>query len=214
MRRLASSARRRSSIVLAVTVALGFGIGVVAIASTRESNGATYVGSQISAGLTMPDFVLRDAVSGRRVSSSSLRGRAVALTFLDTECVDACPLIVPQMLGALADLDPSERKRTALIAVTVDPTVDTARAVETFLRRHRARGRLRYLVGNEPNLRRVWRSFYVISALESGNANTHSAPVRIYDVDGRWVSSLHLEADLTPANLAHDLRLAGAAREY
>jgi hypothetical protein len=36
----------------------------------------------------------------------------------------------------------------------------------------------------------------------------HSAPVRVYDGRGRWRSTLHPGVDLTPANLAHDLRLA------
>jgi hypothetical protein len=36
----------------------------------------------------------------------------------------------------------------------------------------------------------------------------HSAPVRIYDREGRWRSTLHAGVDLTPANLAHDIGLA------
>ena len=114
------------------------------------------------------------------------------------------------MIDALTTLSPGERRQVALVALTVDPTVDTPAAVDVFLRRHQARGRLQYLIGDAATLRPVWKRFYVLSALESGSANSHSAPVRIYDRDGQWVSSLHLGADLTPANLAHDLRLAGA----
>jgi hypothetical protein len=32
--------------------------------------------------------------------------------------------------------------------------------------------------------------------------------VRIYDRDGEWVATQHAGADLSPQNLAHDLRLA------
>jgi hypothetical protein len=38
----------------------------------------------------------------------------------------------------------------------------------------------------------------------------HSAPVRVYDAEGRWRSTLNAGVDLTPANLAHDLRLASS----
>ena len=204
-------ARRRSLVALCgAALALSAVLAViVAFGSWRDSS-ASYKGSQPPVAITLPYFALTDAISGREVSDRSLRGRVVALTFLDTACTDACPLIVPRMIDGLAALSQDERRRVALVALSVDPSVDTPAAVDTFLRRHRARGRLQYLIGNAATLRPIWKRFYVLSALETGSANSHSAPVRIYDGDGRWVSSLHLAVDLTPANLAHDLRLAGA----
>lgn len=193
-----------AALAVAGTLAL-----LVAFGPWRDDRGR-YVGSQPPVAITLPDFALTDAVTGREVSAQSLRGRVVALTFLDTACTDACPLIVPRMVDTLRTLSASERRRVALIALTVDPTVDTPTAVGAFLRRHRARGRLQYLIGDAATLRPIWKRFYVLSALETGSANSHSAPVRIYDREGRWVSSLHLAADLNPSNLAHDLRLAGA----
>ncbi|MDQ3876448.1 MAG: hypothetical protein M3322_13050, partial [Actinomycetota bacterium] len=77
-----------------------------------------------------------------------------------------------------------------------------------FLRRHRAESALGYLVGPPGALRTVWDSFQVVPSVESGDDDIHSAPVRIYDPDGVWVSTLHPGVDLTPENLAHDLRRA------
>jgi cytochrome oxidase Cu insertion factor (SCO1/SenC/PrrC family) len=57
-------------------------------------------------------------------------------------------------------------------------------------------------------LRPVWRGFQVSSSLDSGDSNMHSAPVRVYDPEGRWRSTLHAGVDLTAASLAHDLREA------
>jgi hypothetical protein len=54
----------------------------------------------------------------------------------------------------------------------------------------------------------VWNEFQVLSSLESGHDTLHSAPVRIYDRRGMWVATLHAGADLTEANLAHDIRVA------
>jgi hypothetical protein len=48
----------------------------------------------------------------------------------------------------------------------------------------------------------------VLAVAPGGNANVHSAPVRIYDPRGTWVSTLAAGVDLTPANLAHDVRSA------
>jgi hypothetical protein len=54
----------------------------------------------------------------------------------------------------------------------------------------------------------VWRSFHIVAAAETGNADIHSADVRIFDRRGIWVSTQHAGVDLTPSNLAHDLRVA------
>lgn len=57
-------------------------------------------------------------------------------------------------------------------------------------------------------MRRVWSAFKTLSSLESGQDTVHSAPVRIYDRTGVWVTTLHAGADLTEANLVHDIRVA------
>jgi protein SCO1/2 len=163
-------------------------------------------GSQPPEGITLPAFELRDD-QGRPVRSSELRGKALAVTFLDTECVESCPIIaaqVPQAFKALGD----DRSSVEAIAITVDPVGDTPERIDAFLRRYRATGTLRYLDGTVPELRPVWVDFQVASSLDSGNSNMHSAPVRIYDREGRWRSTLHAGIDLTPANLANDLREA------
>lgn len=50
----------------------------------------------------------------------------------------------------------------------------------------------------------------MLSALESGDADTHSAPVRIYSRSGRWLAMQHAGVDLSAANLVHDISLAPA----
>jgi len=86
--------------------------------------------------------------------------------------------------------------------------------VRSFLRRNRASEQLHYLVAPLATLEPIWRRFQILSSHETGDDEVHSAPVRVYDPDGVWVSSLHAGADLTPANLAHDLETAlGRRRE-
>ena len=107
-------------------------------------------------------------------------------------------------------LTPAERQDVQAVAISTDPAEDTERSVRRFLARNRAAGRLLYLGGGQPEaeLRRLWDDFDVLSSLESGEDTLHSAPVRIYDRSGEWVATLHPGADLTEANLAHDLRVA------
>jgi protein SCO1 len=166
-----------------------------------------YRGSDVPAGAFLPRFSLRN-YTGELVRSESLHGKVVLVTFLESRCKEACPVIAAEIAQGLALLAAAERRRIAAVAVSVHPRDDTPRSVRAFVRRHRLLGRLYYLIGSERELRPVWRKFHILSALESGDADTHSGPVRLFNRDGEWVTTLHPGVDLTPENLAHDLREA------
>ena len=138
----------------------------------------------------------------------ALRGRAVAVTFLDSQCREACPIIAGAIARARELIPAGERDDVVALAITVDPEGDTPARVRTFLRRERAEKDVRYLLGSVRELRPVWRAFRILPSLETGDDDIHSAPVRIFDRRGEWVSTLHAGADLTAENLAHDLRTA------
>lgn len=177
------------------------------LAGCGGSSGPAYIGSLPPEGIHLPSFSLRD-YRGGLVTSKSLAGRAVAITFLDTECREACPVIAQQAGRARLLLTAEERSETAVYAVTVDPRLDTPATVRAFLRRQHAEGALGYLLGTTRQLRPVWRAFAVLPAIDTGKAAVHSAPVRIYARDGTWVSTLAPTVDLTARSLAHDLREA------
>ena len=166
-----------------------------------------YRGSEPPAVIRMVDFALRDE-TGRLVRAQELRGKAVVLTFLDTQCEETCPVIAGLVADGLALLPGSLTPSVAAVAISTDPAGDTRASRRTFLRRHGADGKLRYLSGPLATLKRVWKGFLILSSHESGDDEVHSAPVRIYEPGGVWVSTLHVGVDLTPANLAHDLRIA------
>ena len=157
----------------------------------------------------MPEFSLRN-YDGRLIFSDALRGRVTVLTFLDSQCTESCPVIAWTVARAVDGLTSAERKEVEVVAISADPTEDTPANVRRFLARNRATGRLRYVGGGEPErkLRKVWNTFQILSSLESGNDALHSAPVRIYDRNGTWVATLHAGADLSEANLVHDIRAA------
>ena len=198
--------RTRVLAVAAALIALAIAVPIAVWALSSDAP-REFRGSQPPAGVELPSFSLRDA-EGERVASDELSGKAVLVTFLDTKCREACPIIGEQLREGIALLDDDERRDTAAIAVSVHPEDDTPGAARAFLRRHRVEGTLRYLIGSEAELRPVWRAFHVLPALDSGSSDIHSAPVRVFDRDGIWVSTLHSGADLTPENLAHDVRSA------
>lgn len=198
----------RRSLVVVVAVALLLSLllgGIVVVA--RSGDDGRYRGSEPPAGIRLKPFALA-SYRGEQVASSSLRGKVVALTFLESKCKEACPIIAVQIARGIDQLRPPERAQVRAIAISTQPFDDTPQSVRGFLAKRRALGRLDYLVGTEAELRPVWRRYDILSALDSGDADTHSASVHIYDRSGVWVSSLHPGIDLTPQNLVHDLRRA------
>jgi len=141
-----------------------------------------------------------------------LRGKVVPVTFLDTACRDKCPIIAAAIGAGVSILARSERARVHAVAISVLPQVDTSSRVRTFLRKRHALGRLDWLISPVSQLPGVWKAFSILSASQTGNASSHSADVRIFDRGGIWVSTLHAGVDLTPRNLAHDIRLAPRVR--
>jgi protein SCO1/2 len=194
---------RLAVLVTALAAALAVAAGLLL---TRGGEGAEFRGSTPPQPLALPAFSLRDD-EGKLVGSGELREKAVAITFLDTRCTEACPIIAAQIGQAMRALGDHAAHVEAL-AISVDPLRDTPERVDAFLQRFRAKGALRYLNGSVAELRPLWKSFAVVAAHDTGNPNMHSAPVRIFDGEGRWRSTLHPGVDLTPQNLAHDLRAA------
>jgi protein SCO1 len=195
----------------AFIAARGVGGEPVADAPTGPTAGP-YRGSEPPSGISLPRFALREVTSGRLVRTAELGGRVVLVTFLDTDCTEQCPIIAGAIGSALRRLGEDERARTTTLAISVNPAIDTRAKVERFLRRHRVLGELEYLSGPVAKVRPIWRAFQIVSAYETGDADTHSADVRVYDPQGMWVSTLHAGVDLTPANLARDITTALRAR--
>lgn len=201
--------RRPLFIVVATALVLAsvaLTASVVAIMG-GASEGEGYRGSSPPAGIVLAPFSL-ESYRGAHVSSASLRGKVVALTFLESKCKEACPVIAFQVARGMEELSDAQRNGVRAIAISTHPVDDTPTNVRTFLEKQRAVDSLDYLVGDERALRPVWRRYKVLSALDSGDADTHSASVHVYDRSGVWVSTLHPGIDLTPDNLAHDLALA------
>jgi protein SCO1/2 len=204
----------------AAVILFGILAGVLALASGSGESGADepssdagpYRGSEPPGVYPLPAFRLAN-LDGRLIRSSDFRGKVVALTFLDSQCTESCPIIASQIGLAVDRLSGFERRELVAVAISTEPAEDTPKSVRTFLRKQGALGKLLYVSGPEAEMRALWKQFMILSSLESGRDTLHSAPVRIYDRRSVWVATLHAGADLTPENLAHDIRVAlGEAR--
>ena len=204
------SPRRRLILVAGLGAVVAIALAVGLVVALAGSDAPDFRGSAPPARLVAPPFTLADQL-GDVVRGDELRGRVVLLTFLSTNCRAQCPPTASTIGVAMGDLTVEERAQIAAIAISIDPEFDSAAAAAAFLEERELAGVLRYLVGSVEELQPVWDDYLVLSSLDTGSSDNHSVPVRLFDREGVWVSSLRSGDDLTADNLVHDLREALAS---
>ncbi len=136
-------------------------------------------------GAPAPGFGLVDQY-GQHVSLESLRGRVVALTFLDPVRTSASHLVARQF--RLADLAVGRPSGTAFVAIVADPEYRSRAVVAAFDHAEDLTSlpNWYYLTGSLPALTRVWRSYGIAPRTRRPRAG--AAPVGeafVIDAHGR-----------------------------
>jgi protein SCO1 len=151
------------------------------------------------------DFTLSDQ-DGKPVSVSSLRGRVLAITFLDSHCKQLCPLEADQLaqaqktLGAAAQL--------SLLVVSVAPTTDTPDSERAFAATHHWTGDWHWLMGTPDQLAQVWKAYGIAVQVTPGDI-LHSSV--LYLVDKAGFQRAGWAGPIEPDLLAHDVRFLNSA---
>jgi protein SCO1 len=189
--------RLRLALFLAGLFALTAVAAVLLFAGGEKiAQGGAFQGAVRPAGIPATEFGLTDE-DGRLVRLAALRGKPVVVTFLYTTCQDTCPLTVDNIRGALDELGHD----VPVIAVSVDPANDTPSAARRFSRQRQMTGRMRWVLGREPQLARLWTAYGVQPQTDKLE---HSASTVLLDATGRQRVGFATSV-LTPDALAHDL---------
>jgi protein SCO1/2 len=147
-----------------------------------------YSGGTVSPVTAAPELGLH-TWNGKDVRIGDYRGQAVLVTFVYTNCPDVCPLIVDNLVRVKERLGPDGR-RLQIVSVSVDPERDTPQAVKRFLTRHRAHGRVDYLIGSRRQLEGVWARWGIAARVDKANPRLveHSGVIWGVDPKGRRVT--------------------------
>ncbi len=127
-----------------------------------------------------PGFTLLDQ-RGAMVSLPDLRGRVVALTFLDTQCLQLCPLQASLLGRVQGDLGP--RAPFSVVVVSVRPEADTPASIATFANAHGLKDGFFWLTGSRPQLADVWNR-YGVGVLVTNGDLAHSSVIYLIDRKG------------------------------
>ena len=133
-----------------------------------------------------PPFSLTDQ-HGHQVSLASLRGHAVALTFLDPVCTSDCPLIAQEFRQTDQELA-GQAHQVDFVAIVANPIYRTASFTNAFDRQedltHLANWY--FLTGSVSQLQRVWNSYgVVVQTAAAGAMVAHSDLAFVIDSQGR-----------------------------
>ena len=185
-------------------IALGVALGTVTAITDAGDDGPAPAlqGHLMPEGARAAPFTLTDQ-EGHPFSLAGTGGRVVAMTFIHSRCTSTCPVTLQTIRGALDELG-GDRADVDVLAVSVDPEVDTARSVRRVLRDQRTDGFVRYLTGRRERLERIWKA-YGIQPQGDGQED-HSAFVLLVDRKG-FLRVGEPASTLTPDTLANDLRI-------
>jgi len=132
-----------------------------------------------------PEFSLVDQ-DGRPVSLASLRGRTVALTFLDPVCTSDCPIIAQEFRGANGLLG-ADSNRVVFVAVVANPIYRTTALTVAFDRQEGLEHMRNwmFLTGSVASLEQVWEKYGIeADVLPAGAMVAHSDLAYIIDARG------------------------------
>lgn len=198
--------RRSSRLVLgvaALAAAAAAALAVALVGLGASGGGPALRADPVEPARDAPATAGRDQ-DGRQVAVPA-EGRPALVTFLFANCPDVCPMAAEQISRALDRVGP-DADGIDVVAVSVDPAGDTPAAVRRFLARHRLEGRMRYLIGDEADLRPIWDAWYVSAQPAGAAQSTHSARIVLVDRDGRQAGAYPAGIPIPLDDLTADIR--------
>jgi cytochrome oxidase Cu insertion factor (SCO1/SenC/PrrC family) len=151
---------------------------------TQSTNPANYaLGGFPMTGNLAPDFTLTDQF-GHQVTLSSLRGREVVLSFIDSRCKTLCPLTANIMYDARVRLGSSAASRVALVAVNANPAATSVAVVQAWSINHGMLHQWLFLTGTAQQLQSVYHLYNVYVQVSSNELVEHDPILFIIDAQG------------------------------
>jgi len=125
--------------------------------------------------------------NGHPVSLNSLRGRTIALTFLDPVCTTDCPIIAQQFRQVDESLG-AEATKTAFVAVVANPIYRGVPFLDAFDQQEGLNGlhNWYFLTGSVSQLTEVWNAYGIeIQTISDGGMVAHGDNAFVIDASGR-----------------------------
>ena len=134
-----------------------------------------------------PPFALTDQ-DGNPLALADLRGKAVLLDFVYTNCPGPCPILTGLHVEVQRALDPALRDRVQFVSISLDPLNDTPSALREYARKRGAdTANWSFLTGPKEEVDAVLRAYGVGSARAPDGTISHLVVTFLIDGEGRIV---------------------------
>ena len=133
-----------------------------------------------------PNFTLSDQ-RGRTMSLDHFKGRTVVLEFMDSHCIDICPLVSQEFVDAYHDLG-SGASKVVFMAINVNQFHARVQDMAAFSNAHRLNTipSWHFFTGPTPALQAAWRAYGVQVSAPHPNADIlHTSALYVIDPQGR-----------------------------
>ena len=156
-----------------------------------------------------PGFSLTSQ-DGRRVSLASLRGKAVAVSFIYTQCPDICPLLTQKMVQVQDELGEDFGSKIQFVSITLDPEHDTEEALEDYAEFWGAKhDGWSFLTGTPQEVSEVIKRYGVYFSKTAEGSVEHTQLTSLIDGKGE-IRVQYLGARFDPAEFRRDLQKLAA----
>ena len=176
----------------AVFALLVIAAGGIYFLVSQRLNAQSYQGAELNE--AAPDFQLTDQ-NGASIALSDFRGKIVILTFMDTQCVDTCPLTAYHFTQTYQQLNDAQKEQVVFLGINVNLDATSVEDVNKISQTWRLNEipQWHFLTGNAELLEPVWQGYYV-SVIGEGAEHetlTHTPGTYIIDSLGqmRWYVS-------------------------
>ena len=171
--------RNISRIIVIALVALVGGVALVHQQLTAHS-AATLTGGTALHDAT-PAFSLHDQ-TGALVTTQSLHGHPLIVTFMDMTCTEECPIVAQELQLTANFLGKQKAAQVEWVVVSVNPT-NTAADATAFMKKQNVTLPIHVLLGTHDELSPVWKAFGIYVGPQTTDV-VHTAATFLIDQSG------------------------------
>ncbi|HET8528815.1 MAG TPA: SCO family protein [Gaiellaceae bacterium] len=179
---MSSTTRRALWAAIPLLAVAAVSLAFVLRSTTQPSKAeAEPLGATWSAGEKRAPAIDLRAADGSPLSLAAFRGRKVIVTFVDPHCTTFCPresIVLDDAIRALP-----VAQRPAVVAVSVDPKVQSERVLVQEARRFRWTPQWHWAIGTKAQLAAVWKR-YGIMVVPTPDDITHTEAAYVLDARG------------------------------
>ncbi len=142
--------------------------------------------ARLRTGFTAPPFAMVDQ-DGIERSLVPTEGKITIVTGVYTTCGETCPLIVQQIYRVMSRLSESEREHIRILAITLDPEVDTPVMMKAMLTAHKVdQERFKGLTGPPEYVEAILTAYqFAKSRNPETNVLDHVNLINVVDAQGK-----------------------------